>query len=87
MLKTDYENQIQLLKDNYENQIFLLNNEVSKREQQIAEMRKDHSSKQVAAQRQFEEWQKAITAQNFAQVTKLQTELSLLVKVKAGEIQ
>lgn len=49
-------------------------------------MNKDHTQKQVSAQRKFEEWQKEINAKNFAQVTKLQTELSMLVKVKKIEL-
>ena len=49
-------------------------------------MNKDHSAKQVAAQRKFEEWQKDINAKNFAQVSKLQTELSMLVKIKKMEL-
>jgi hypothetical protein len=58
---------------------------IDSRDVQLAAEKKDHSEKQLGAQRKYEEWQKTLNAKNFAQVMKLQTELSLLVKVNKAE--
>lgn len=82
---TKHTTEIDRLKNDFNARVAQLQAQLDVKDKEIADSKTDHTSKQLAAQRHFEEWQKTINAKNFAQVMKLQTELSLLVKVKAME--
>ena len=58
--------EINTLRADYNNRIAQLNAWLAAKDRQYADQNKDHTARQVASQRQYEEWQKEISAKNSA---------------------
>jgi len=81
-----FEASLAALKADMQKRCSVLQSQIDAKDAQLIAEKKDHTDKQMASERQYEEWKKKINANHFAKVMKLQTELSLLVKVKKAEM-
>jgi len=81
-----FEATLAALKADMQKRCSVLQSQIDAKDAQLIAEKKDHTDKQMASERQYEEWKKKINANHFAKVMKLQTELSLLVKVKKAEM-